>query len=99
LLKRLSKDPQQRYSSAEELADDWNAGARTPVVASPCAATLVLMLTVAVGSSIAIYRSFSRMEKRLPWPSNSRLGSKNAHGALPLWRAPSWMEIETKETE
>jgi WD40 repeat protein len=32
-------------------------------------------------------------------PDGSILGSKNAHGVLHLWRAPSWMEIETKETE
>ena len=32
-------------------------------------------------------------------PDGSILGSKNAHGVLHLWRAPSWTEIEAKATE
>jgi serine/threonine-protein kinase len=76
-LKCLSKDPEQRYGSAEALAMDlehWLAGEpiqarpirrtakawrwcrRNPLVSSLGAAALVLLLAVAIGSPIALFR-------------------------------------------
>jgi tetratricopeptide (TPR) repeat protein len=76
-LKCLSKEPERRYKSAQELADEvdrflkgepvharpvgatgkaWRWCRRNPVVASFAAATLLLLLAVAVGSPIAAFR-------------------------------------------
>src|SRR5437762_3441382 len=76
-LKCLSKDPRQRYSSAEALADEldrWQRGEpilarpisglerfgrwcrRRPALAILSASVLLLLVVVAVGSSVAAWR-------------------------------------------
>ena len=76
-LKCLQKEPEQRYATAKELADEltrftdgqairarpispvhrwWRWCRRNPMLSGSLATTLVLILTVAIGSPIAVWR-------------------------------------------